>query len=147
MIRKMKIEDKAEILAMMKVFYASDAVINKASDEILIRDIEDCCGDCPFIEGFTFEKDGQIAGYGMASISYTTEYGGINIWVEDLYVKPEYRRMGFATEFFAYIEEYYKNIGAVRYKLEVENYNENAIKTYRSVGYSELKYDLMDKLV
>ena len=99
-IRLIRREDFQEVLEMMKVFYASEAVLHKASEEVLRRDIEDCLGDMPFIEGYVFEDEGKIAGYAMAAKAYTTEYGGICIWVEDLYMKPEYRHRGLGSLFF-----------------------------------------------
>jgi len=142
MIRKMLPEDKEAVFEMMRPFYNSPAVINTASDEILYQDIEDATGSMPFLEGFVFEVDEKIAGYSMVSLSYSTEYGGLNIWIEDLYVKPEFRRMGLAKEFFKFIENKYK---AVRYKLEVEDENEIAIEVYKSCGYKHLPYLIMSK--
>ena len=54
-IRNMKEEDSAEVLEMMKVFYASPALLSDPSEEVMKRDIEDCLGDNPFIECFVFE--------------------------------------------------------------------------------------------
>lgn len=137
-IRKMTEADTTEVLAMMRVFYDSPAVIHTASDEILQKDIADCVSDMPFLEGFVFEADGQVAGYAMITCCYTTEYGGICVWVEDLYLKPDYRRMGISTQFFQFIEEKYPQ--AVRFKLEVEQENEHAIASYRKNGYGISPY-------
>ena len=56
------------------------------------RDIADCLGDNPFIECFVFENNtGVIMGYSMVAHSYSTECGGNCVWVEDIYIKPDYR--------------------------------------------------------
>ena len=57
LIRKVKQEDKNTIFNMMKVFYASDAVITNGSDLIFNNDIDTCISDSPYLEGFTFIKD------------------------------------------------------------------------------------------
>ena len=93
-IRTMQAADKPAILRMMRVFYDSPAVDHTAPDAVLEKDIDDCLNDLPFLEGFVIEKRGQIVGYAMTAVSYTTEYGGICIWLEDLYLQPEYRRSG-----------------------------------------------------
>ena len=54
-IRNMKEEDSAEVLEMMKVFYASPALLSDPSEEVMKRDIEDCLGDNPFIECFVLK--------------------------------------------------------------------------------------------
>lgn len=146
LIREIEKRDREDVFKMMRVFYNSEAVMHTAPDEILYKDIDDCIGDLPFIEGYVFEEKGEILGYGMASLSYTTEYGGICIWIEDLYIKSEYRGKGIGGEFFAYIEKRFEG-RAVRFKLEVETENENAIGVYQKSGYQKLKYFVMSKEV
>lgn len=142
-IRKMLHRDADEVFAMMRVFYDSPAVLHTASDEILKRDIEDCLGNMPFIEGFVFEEQETIAGYAMTAMSYTTEYGGICVWLEDLYIKPEYRGAGLASVFFEFMEKQYPH--AVRFKLEVEQENVGAIAAYKKNGYGISPYFEMTK--
>ncbi len=84
-----------------------------------------------------------LAGYAMIAPSYTTEYGGKCIWIEDIYIKPDYRRKGLATRFFSFIEENYPD--AVRFKLEVEQENEGAIENYKRNGYGISPYFEMTK--
>ena len=62
-IRSMQEKDRAEVLKMMQIFYASDVVIHKADDETLQKDISDCVGDCPYVDGYVFEIEGELAGY------------------------------------------------------------------------------------
>ena len=143
-IRPMENRDTEEVLAMMKVFYDSPAILHKASEEVLRRDIRDCVRDVPFVEGFVCEKENKIAGYSMIAKSYSTEYGGICIWIEDLYIKPEYRGSGIGTQFFSYLEEQYGE-NAVRLRLEVEKDNARAIGVYKKCGYQELSYVQMTK--
>ncbi len=142
-IRKMKPSDKPEVFRMMRVFYDSPAVEHTASDAILEKDIDDCLGPLPFLEGFVMERGEEIIGYAMTAVSYTTEYGGICIWLEDLYLKPEYRHSGIAGGLFTFIEQYYPD--AVRFKLEVEPENETAVRCYEKYGYHTSPYNLMTK--
>ena len=53
-IRSMQEKDRAEVLKMMQIFYASDVVIHKADDETLQKDISDCVGYCPYVDGYVF---------------------------------------------------------------------------------------------
>ena len=140
-IRKMEERDRESVFAMMRVFYDSPALIIKSPDEVLVRDIDDCLGDLPLIAGYILEWDKATAGYAMVSLSYTTEIGGICVWIEDLYVKPEYRHKGIGTEFFRFLPEAYPQ--AVRFKLEVEPENETAMALYKKSGYYLLGYSIM----
>jgi len=143
-IRKMNKNDSGEVFAMMKPFYASPAVICKASDNILKKDIEACIGDNPLVEGFVFELDCSIVGYAVITWSFSTEAGGATLWIEDLYIKPEHRGCGIGTEFFEYIEAANKN-KYVRLRLEVEKENKKALNLYRKYGFKELPYSQMIK--
>ena len=142
-IRVLERKDKKEILEMMRIFYDSPAVFHTSSDEVLERDVEDCLGELPYVEGFVFEDGEQLAGYAMISKGYTTEYGGLCIWIEDIFIKPAYRRQGLASALFGYLEARYPD--AVRFKLEVEKENEGAIETYRKCGYGVSPYFEMTK--
>ena len=52
-------------MEMMRVFYNSPAVLSNGSDEIFARDIEGCISDNPYVEGYMFEQDGAVQGYGI----------------------------------------------------------------------------------
>ncbi|MDD3809215.1 MAG: GNAT family N-acetyltransferase [Erysipelotrichaceae bacterium] len=143
-IRKIIPHDREKLFAMMREFYDSPALLETVPDEILHRDIDDCLGELPFVEGFVFEKEGEIIGYGMIAKSYSTEFGCVCIWVEDLYLLPLYRGQGLGGKFFGFVEDLYQN-QPVRFRLEVEPNNLNAIKAYRKNGYRQLGYVQMAK--
>lgn len=143
-IRKIERRDKPEIMRMMRGFYDSPAVIHQVPEAVLSQDIEDCMGECPYIEGFVFEEDLVLAGYAMIAKSYSTEFGGLCVWIEDLYIETAFRGMGIGSQFFQYIEHEYAG-KAVRFRLEVAKDNENAIGVYEKNGYKKLGYVEMTK--
>ena len=142
MIRKMEARDREEILAMMRVFYASPAVLTDGSEEIFQRDIENCLGDNPFVEGYVMEEENLLQGYAMIAKSYSTEFGKPCIWIEDIYIKEEYRGRGIGSSFFDFITKKYTDH---IFRLEVEEENERAIHVYRSCGFAVLPYMEMKK--
>lgn len=142
MIRDMVAEDKECVLEMMRVFYTSPAVLSNGSEEIFCYDIENCINDSPYLEGYMFQDGEEVQGYAMVAKSFSTEFGKPCIWIEDLYIKPEYRGLGIGSKFFQYIEEKYPD--AVK-RLEVEEENERAIKVYEKNGFEVLPYMEMKK--
>ena len=136
MIRKMTRQDAPAVLEMMKVFYASDAVHTNGSDEIFSADVENCVNDSPYLEGYIFEEE-KIQGYAMVAKSFSTEFGKPCIWIEDLYLKPEYRSKGLGKSFFAFIETQYP--GCI-FRLEAEPENTPAVTLYKKCGYEEMPY-------
>lgn len=141
-IRPMAAEDSQTVIDMMRTFYASPAVHTNGSEEIFAADVAECVGDSPFAEGFVFERDGQLLGYGMLAKSYSTEFGKRCIWIEDLYLLPEYRGLGVGSAFFAFVEQHYPNC---LLRLEVEEENERARHVYEKCGFDILPYIEMKK--
>ena len=142
-IRAMKEADKESVLEMMRIFYASPAVLSNGSEDIFQSDVENCVNDCPFLEGYVFENKGEIQGYAMVAKSFSTEFGKPCIWIEDLYIKEDYRGLGIGSQFFTYIEGKYNN---VIFRLEAEEENERAVHVYKKCGYEVLPYLEMKKI-
>ncbi len=141
-IRKMAESDRQSVVDMMRTFYHSPAVWTNGSEEIYNNDVTACVSENPYAEGFIFEREGEIVGYGMIAKSFSTEFGKPCIWVEDLYLKEEYRGCGIGSRFFSYLEE--KFAGTIM-RLEVEEDNTRAIAVYKKNGYETLPYMEMKK--
>ena len=141
-IRKMQPQDKPVIMEMMRVFYASPAVHTDGSEEIFAADIDQCVGDSPYAEGYVLEAEGAIAGYVMVAKSYSTEFGKPCIWIEDIYLRDAYRGQGLGTRFLEYVTAQYTDC---IFRLEVEEENKRAIRTYEKCGFSVLPYMEMKK--
>lgn len=145
-IRLIQEIDKEAVLEMMITFYHSPAVIENVSKEVLLQNIDNCLSNMPFIIGFVFYEKEVMIGYAMIAKSYSTEFGGICLWVEDIYIKPPYQGKGLAKEFFLFLENTYSQ-DVVRFRLELASCNENALKSYEKSGYRKLSYVQMSKEV
>lgn len=141
-IRMMQESDRNSVLTMMREFYASSAVLSNGSEKIFETDFDCCVNATPFLEGYVFENNGMIQGYAMVAKSFSTEYGKPCIWVEDLYLKAEYRGLGIGSSFLSFIETKYPE---ALFRLEVEKENEKAVRVYEACGYQELPYMEMKK--
>ena len=136
-IRPMLREDAPYVIDMMRVFYASPAVLSNGSEEIFRNDVENCVNDSPYLEGYIIEDGHKILGYGMVAKSFSTEFGKPCMWIEDLYLKEEARGLGLGSKFLHFVAEKYPE---AILRLEVEEENERAIKTYRKCGFEVLPY-------
>lgn len=138
----MQLEDKKEILAMMEEFYSSNAVATNGSNEIFETDFENCINDYQYLEGFVFYQNEKILGYAMIAKSFSTEFAKRCIYLEDLFIKKEFRGQGIITEFLRYLENIYVNS---IFKLEVDKCNIDAIEVYKKRGFIPLSYIEMKK--
>jgi GNAT superfamily N-acetyltransferase len=141
-IRAMAESDRGTIYEMMRVFYASPAVLSNGSDEIFKNDIENCINDNPYLEGYVIEGEDGIRGYTMLAKSFSTEFGKPCIWIEDLYVKDEYRGQGHGRALLDFVCTRYTDC---IFRLEAEAENEGAIRLYERCGFSVLPYLEMKK--
>ena len=141
-IRPMTEQDREQVIQMMEVFYASEAVLSNGSAEIFQADFDNCVGESPYLEGYIFENGQTVQGYGMVAKSFSTEFGKPCMWIEDLYLKPEYRSLGIGRAFLRYVGEKYPD---ALLRLEVEAENEKAVRVYKKCGFTVLPYMEMKK--
>ena len=136
-IQPMIPDHRETVLAMMRTFYASPAVLSNGSEAIFAADIDACVSGSPYLEGYVFRNGETVIGYGMAAKSFSTEFGKPCIWIEDLYIRPEFRGQGIGSRFLAFMVEKYPH---AILRLEVEQENERAIAVYEKSGFEVLPY-------
>lgn len=136
-LEAMREEHREEVLAMMRVFYASPAVSTNGSEEIFRADVDACLSVDPYLEGYVLTENGRLLGYTMLARSFSTEFGKHCVWIEDLYLKPEYREKGRGS---AALEAIRKLHPETLLRLEVERENSRAVHVYRKSGFGELPY-------
>ncbi len=144
MIRELKREDREVYLKMAHDFYHSPAVLHPVPDSYLERTFEECMNGGTYAKGFILEYEGETAGYGLISKTFSQEAGGYVYWLEELYILEAYRSKGLGSEFFAYVESH-KEEGVTRFRLEVEEDNTRAAELYKRLGYQKLNYVQMIK--
>ncbi len=138
MIRKITEEDRDIYLELAQEFFASDAVLHNVSRRNLEATFDEMVRSDVYAEGYLIEWEGSVAGYGLLAKTFSQEAGGLVIWLEELYLRPQYRCMGLGKAYFAFIMDKYKE--AARFRLEVEEDNARAMKLYEQLGYERLDY-------
>lgn len=144
MIRKIEKKDEKDYIAMAGEFYSSSAVLHPIPTEYFSRTFNELMTSDRYAEGYILEKDGATAGYALLAKTFSQEAGGLVIWAEELYIKPEFRSLGLGTEFFKFLESN-RSDDVKRIRLEVELENTGAIKLYKRLGYDFLEYNQMIK--
>jgi GNAT superfamily N-acetyltransferase len=132
-IRKATAADAAQILEFIRALAAferaPDAVT--ATEEGLIRD---GFGPNPFYRCLIADCDGQPAGFAFYFFNYSTWVGRPGIYVEDLFVLPQFRRRGIGRELLKQIAAIAVENGCQRLQWEVLDWNTPAIDFYRAIG-------------
>lgn len=139
----MEPKDRACFCAMADEFYHSDAVLHAVPKENFNRTFDAVLKNSPYVKGMILEQDGQAAGYSLLLPTYSNEAGGMVLWVDELYVRPEFRQRGLAGELLRHVFSLGGKLSAVR--LEVTKSNSKAIALYRRAGFTDLGYAQMLK--
>ncbi|KAF6232513.1 hypothetical protein HO173_009179 [Letharia columbiana] len=80
----------------------------------------------------------QCAGMALYFTNYSTWRGAPGIYLEDLFVRPEYRGRGYGKRLLQELAKETKNIGGERLEWSVLKWNEPSIKFYKSIGAQQM---------
>ncbi len=146
MIRSVAFADRQQYITMCKEFYHSDAVLHPVPENYFRWTFDALMEHTPYAAAYIIEQDGEAAGYALLAKSFSQEAGGIVLWIEELYIRPQFQGHGLGTAFFRFLEE--QNDGTVkRYRLEYEPDNVRGAALYRRLGFVPLAYGQMIKEV
>ena len=85
-----------------------------------------------------FQKEDNIIGYSLLVFYWSNEYGGEILFIDELYVLPEFRKRGVSTGFIKYLEKEYSESAKI-IQLEITPTNENAKRLYSNLGFERCK--------
>jgi GNAT superfamily N-acetyltransferase len=125
--------DVPQILAFIRALAAYERAPQAvtASEEGLIRD---GFGPNPFYSCLIAEHDGQPAGFALYFFNYSTWMGRPGIYLEDIFVQPEFRGLGIGKALLKRVAAIAIEKGCPRLQWEVLDWNTPAIEFYRAMG-------------
>ncbi|WP_407646678.1 GNAT family N-acetyltransferase [Gloeocapsopsis crepidinum] len=92
----------------------------------------------PYVEAIIAEVQGKAAGFALFFHNYSTFLTQPGIYLEDLFVLPEYRRKGIGKALIKYLAQLAVERGCGRLEWSVLDWNEPAIAFYNRMGASIL---------
>ncbi len=122
------------IQALAEYEKLSDAVIGNT--EALK---EHLFGSRPYVEAVIADYAGQPVGFALFFHNYSTFLTQPGIYLEDIFVLPEYRRLGIGKAILTHLAQLAVERGCGRLEWSVLDWNEPAIAFYRRIGASVLE--------
>jgi GNAT superfamily N-acetyltransferase len=133
LIRPAVKEDAGVILQLINEL----AEYEKAPEEVVatIKDIEATLfSEDPKVFCDLVEVDGKIVGMAIWFLNYSTWQGRHGIYLEDLYIKPEFRGLGYGKALLQHLARICNERGYGRFQWWVLDWNSPAIEFYHSIG-------------
>ena len=88
----------------------------------------------PKAHALIVEHDGQPAGFALYFYNFSTFLGRPGIYIEDVFIRPEFRRNGFGRAIFKYLAQKALAENCGRLEWWVLDWNAPAIDFYRGLG-------------
>ena len=132
-IREAVVNDSELILQLITEL----AVYEKAGHEVLATkgDLESSLFSSESTANAVIcEIDNTPVGFAVYFFNYSTWLGKNGLYLEDLYISPEYRHMGAGTALLKYLANIALSKECGRFEWSVLDWNEPAIKLYQSIG-------------
>jgi GNAT superfamily N-acetyltransferase len=133
MIREARPGDESEILRLVRALAAyerePDAV--ETDEGTLARAL---FAAHPLVHAHVCEEADRIVGMAVWFLSFSTWTGRHSLYLEDLYVEPEWRGQGLGRRLFVRLAARAVELGCARMDWSVLDWNEPAIGFYRRMG-------------
>jgi GNAT superfamily N-acetyltransferase len=132
-IRRVRPGDETELTAMIHELAefehaAADCTVTETDLRTALF------GDDPTVYGHIVEVDGAAAATALWFRNFSTWDGVAGIYLEDLFVRPQFRRRGLARKILATLARECVDNGYTRLSWAVLDWNVNAIALYDGVG-------------
>lgn len=136
-IKKAEEKDIPLILSFIKEI----AKYEELSDEVIATEEslrQSLFSNNPNAEVIFAYSDNEPIAYAVYFYNFSTFLGKKGIYLEDIFVKSEYRSKGIGKKLFLYLIEFAVKNNCGRFELAVLNWNESAIQFYKKFGAEPL---------
>jgi GNAT superfamily N-acetyltransferase len=144
-IRPARPDDSTEIISLILGLaeYENLPPPDEAAQQRLLRD---AFGDRPRFEVFLAEIDGRVVAYAFVFETYSTFLALPTLYLEDLFVLPEYRGRAVGYSVMRFLAREARSRGCGRMEWVVLDWNRPAIDFYERLGAKHLSDWLVYRL-
>lgn len=131
-IRETTEEDCSLILSLIKEI----AEYEKMSDQVVATEesLKESIFKNKRAETVVIELDEKAVGYALYFYNFSTFIGKSGLYLEDIFIKKEFRGKGIGKEVFKFLGKKAKEEGCKRMEWSCLDWNEPSIKFYKSLG-------------
>jgi GNAT superfamily N-acetyltransferase len=115
-----------ELARFEKLEHEVEATANSLSQSLF--------GPSPVAGAIMGRVHDEIAGYALYFFTFSSFIGRAGIWLEDLYVRPTFRRQGLGRAMIEAVAKIGTERNCGRFEWTALNWNKNALDFYRKLG-------------
>lgn len=141
-----KPDDLDRLLAMVAAFHAEEGL--KSSDELRRRGLEPLLDGIPHGAAYLIGPARAPMGYVIVTFGWSVEHGGMDGFIDEIYLRPAVRGRGIATEVLINLPRALAGAGMTALHLVVAQGNEAANRVYTRAGFAlRAEYQLMTRVL
>ena len=141
-----KPEHLEKLLAMVEAFHAEEGL--ETSPEHRHAGIEPLLEGIPYGAIYIIGPTRAPIGYIVVTFGWSVEFGGMDGFVDELYIRPPVRGRGLASEVLIELPKTLAQAGIKALHLEVDRNNEQAQRLYQRTRFHPRdRYMLMTKVL
>ncbi|WP_195971284.1 GNAT family N-acetyltransferase [Clostridium thermobutyricum] len=131
-LKKAKIEDTGLILDLIKEI----AIYEKMLDQVVATEesLKESIFNKKEAEVLLVELNKEVIGYVLYFFNYSTFIGRGGFYLEDIYIKEQYRKNGYGKAIFKVLGKIAYENGCERMEWACLNWNKPSIEFYKSLG-------------
>lgn len=131
-LKKAKIEDTGLILDLIKEI----AIYEKMLDQVVATEesLKESIFNKKEAEVLLVELNKEVIGYVLYFFNYSTFIGRGGFYLEDIYIKEQYRKNGYGKAIFKVLGKIAYENGCKRMEWACLNWNKPSIEFYKSLG-------------
>ena len=119
--------DEADLVELSSAFHAGEG---RSLDERSRAALAVVCAGEPLARAWLIGLEGRLAGYVLVTLGFGIEYGGRDVFLDELYLVPEARGRGLGAAAMAFVERQARAQDAVAIHLVVTPDNRRAQQLY-----------------
>jgi ribosomal protein S18 acetylase RimI-like enzyme len=129
-----KPEHLAQLLPLCEAFHAEESIAS--TDETRAAALSPLLEGSPYGAVYIIGPVRAPIGYVVICFGWSVEFGGLDAIVDEIYVRPNVRGRGIATEALTKLPKALGAFGLRAIHLEVSRENEAAVKLYQRAGFT-----------
>jgi GNAT superfamily N-acetyltransferase len=136
-IRNAQPQDSSEILRLIREL-AEFEKLDPPDSDAEKRLISDAFKEHPPFKVLLAEVSGKAVGYAFYLYSYSSFLAKKTLYLEDIFISNEFRRLGIGKKFMAHLKKIAEENNCGRMEWVVLDWNKRAIDFYEKLGAREL---------